>query len=66
MLSDGQEFDSELILWTADNVPNLVVHRHTDLPIDVAVRPVSGAVATPALGRGVLQYRRIVVKGFLA
>lgn len=61
MLSDGQEFDSELIPWTAE-----VVHRHTDPPIDVAVRPVSGAVATPAPGRGVRQYRRIVVKGFLA
>ncbi|MBE8523456.1 NAD(P)/FAD-dependent oxidoreductase [Amycolatopsis sp. H6(2020)] len=42
-LSTGEEFDSELIVWTAGNGANPVVGRHTDLPVDergfVVVRP---------------------------
>ncbi|MFH8442975.1 NAD(P)/FAD-dependent oxidoreductase [Streptomyces sp. NPDC018026] len=138
VLSSGEEFDSGLIVWTAGNAANPVVHRHTDLPIDdrglVQVRadlrvvaggeplahvwaagddaavpdlasPVPGtrtvpnaqhavrqgkrlakniladlrggkvrdyrhsslgAIATLGLGQGIFQYKRIVVKGFLA
>ncbi|MDX2850754.1 NAD(P)/FAD-dependent oxidoreductase [Actinacidiphila glaucinigra] len=43
VLSDGEEFDSELIVWTAGNASNPVVHNHTDLPVDerglLVVRP---------------------------
>ncbi|MEV8376149.1 NAD(P)/FAD-dependent oxidoreductase [Kribbella sp. NPDC056861] len=138
VLSTGEEFDSELIVWTAGNAANPMVRSHTDLPIDprgllsvradlrvgtrdeivpdawgagddaavpdlasgvpgaltvpnaqhavrqgkllakniVAVlrgrEPKNyvhhslGAVATLGLGRGIFQYRRIVIKGFLA
>ncbi|MFF0766979.1 NAD(P)/FAD-dependent oxidoreductase [Streptomyces sp. NPDC003328] len=138
VLSDGEEFDSALIVWTAGNAANPVVHNHTDLPVDergllmvradlrvgtdsepvadvwaagddaavpdlaspvpgahtvpnaqhavrqakrlakniVAdlrggrVRPYRhdslGAVATLGLGRGIFQYKRIVIKGFPA
>ncbi|MFI5587350.1 NAD(P)/FAD-dependent oxidoreductase [Amycolatopsis sp. NPDC051758] len=42
-LSTGEEFDSELIVWTAGNGANPVIGRHTDLPVDrrglVVVRP---------------------------
>jgi NADH dehydrogenase FAD-containing subunit len=34
VLSDGQEYDSELIVWAAGNAANPVVHNHTDLPLD--------------------------------
>lgn len=34
VLSTGEEFDSELIVWTAGNGANPVVARHTDLPVD--------------------------------
>jgi NADH dehydrogenase len=34
VLSDGDEFDSELIVWTAGNAANPVVARHTDLPVN--------------------------------
>jgi NADH dehydrogenase len=34
VLSNGEEFDSELIVWTAGNAANPVVARHTDLPVD--------------------------------
>ncbi|MQY16902.1 NADH dehydrogenase-like protein [Streptomyces sp. RB5] len=34
VLSDGQEYDSALIVWTAGNAANPVVHHHTDLPVD--------------------------------
>ncbi|MFC9076863.1 NAD(P)/FAD-dependent oxidoreductase [Streptomyces sp. NPDC057062] len=34
VLSDGKEFDSELIVWTAGNASNPVVQNHTDLPVD--------------------------------
>ncbi|MBW8707115.1 NADH dehydrogenase [Streptomyces sp. MBT84] len=34
VLSDGEEFDSALIVWTAGNAANPVVHNHTDLPVD--------------------------------
>ncbi|MFI5612625.1 NAD(P)/FAD-dependent oxidoreductase [Amycolatopsis sp. NPDC051903] len=34
VLSTGEEFDSELIVWTAGNAANPVVHNHTDLPRD--------------------------------
>lgn len=43
VLSGGEEFDSELIVWTAGNASNPVVHNHTDLPVDerglLVVRP---------------------------
>lgn len=43
VLSTGEEFDSELIVWTAGNASNPVVHNHTDLPVDerglLVVRP---------------------------
>lgn len=34
VLSSGQEFDSELIIWTAGNAANPVVAKHTDLPVN--------------------------------
>ncbi|GHH31258.1 dehydrogenase [Streptomyces lanatus] len=34
VLSSGEEFDSALIVWTAGNAANPVVHNHTDLPVD--------------------------------
>lgn len=34
VLSSGEEFDSELVVWTAGNASNPVVHNHTDLPVD--------------------------------
>lgn len=34
VLSTGQEFDSELIVWSAGNAANPVVAQHTDLPVD--------------------------------
>ncbi|MFC8181321.1 NAD(P)/FAD-dependent oxidoreductase [Rhodococcus sp. NPDC057297] len=34
VLSTGEEFDSDLIVWTAGNAANGVVARHTDLPVD--------------------------------
>lgn len=138
VLSTGEEFDSELIVWTAGNASNPVVHSHTDLPVDerglLVVRPdlrvgtdseplpdvwaagddaavpdlalpipgartvpnaqhavrqgrllakniaaglhggrvrdyrhgSLGVVATLGLGRGIFQYRNIVIKGFPA
>ncbi|MFD7388113.1 NAD(P)/FAD-dependent oxidoreductase [Streptomyces sp. NPDC059852] len=138
VLSDGSEYDSELLVWTAGNAANPIVHNHTDLPVDargllmvradlrvgtesevvadvwaagddasvpdLAVgrpdartvpnaqhavrqgkllaknilaslrgRPVKdyvhhslGVVATLGLGRGIFQYRRLVIKGFPA
>ncbi|MFC0505399.1 NAD(P)/FAD-dependent oxidoreductase [Micromonospora costi] len=138
VLSTGEEYDTELLIWTAGNGANPVVAKQTDLPIDdkgrLLVRadlrvgtedapipdawgagdnaavpdlasPVPGAltvpnaqhavrqgkrlaanlvadlrgrrvkqyahhslgvVATLGLGRGVFQYRRLVVKGFPA
>ena len=32
MLSDGTEFDSELIVWTAGNAATRLMRNHTDLP----------------------------------
>jgi len=34
VLSTGEEFGSELIVWTVGNAANPMVHSHTDLPID--------------------------------
>ena len=34
VLSTGEEFDSDLIVWTAGNAANPMVRSHTDLPID--------------------------------
>lgn len=34
VLSNGEEFDSGLIVWTAGNAANPVVDHHTDLPDD--------------------------------
>ncbi|MEV7991256.1 FAD-dependent oxidoreductase [Streptomyces sp. NPDC086077] len=43
VLSSGEKFDSALIVWTAGNASNPVVHNHTDLPVDqrglLVVRP---------------------------
>ncbi|MFI1034179.1 NAD(P)/FAD-dependent oxidoreductase [Streptomyces sp. NPDC020951] len=43
VLSSGEEFDSALVVWTAGNASNPVVHNHTDLPVDerglLVVRP---------------------------
>jgi NADH dehydrogenase len=43
VLSNGEEFDSALVVWTAGNASNPVVHNHSDLPIDerglLVVRP---------------------------
>ncbi|MEU0072060.1 NAD(P)/FAD-dependent oxidoreductase [Streptomyces sp. NPDC006332] len=43
VLSDGEEYDSTLIVWAAGNASNPVVHNHTDLPVDerglLLVRP---------------------------
>ena len=33
ILSNGTEFDAELIVWTAGNAANPVVAEHTDLPV---------------------------------
>ena len=43
VLSSGEEFDSELIVWTAGNAANPVVAQHTDLPTDARGRVVVGA-----------------------
>ncbi|MCE7010403.1 NAD(P)/FAD-dependent oxidoreductase [Kibdelosporangium philippinense] len=134
VLSSGEEFDSNLIVWTAGNAANPVVHKHTDLPVDELGRMIVtadlripgvedawaagdnaavpdlasdkpgaltvpnaqhayrqgkllakniakslrgrkpkdyvhhslGAVATLGIGRGIFQWRWIVIKGFLA
>jgi NADH dehydrogenase len=34
VLSTGEEFDSDLIVWTVGNAANPMVRSHTDLPID--------------------------------
>lgn len=34
VLSTGEEFDTELLVWTAGNAANPVVAKHTDLPVD--------------------------------
>ena len=34
VLTNGEEYDSGLIVWTAGNAANPVVARHTDLPLD--------------------------------
>jgi NADH dehydrogenase len=43
VLSSGEEFDSNIIVWTTGNAANPVVAKHTDLPIDergfLVVRP---------------------------
>ncbi len=61
-LSDGTEYDGELLLWTAGNAANPVVAAHTDLPIDargmlqvradlrVALRQAQGAEGAEAQG----------------
>jgi NADH dehydrogenase len=61
VLSDGQEFDSGLIVWAAGNASNPVVHNHTDLPVDerglLVVRPdlrvgTAGAAVPDVWGAG--------------
>jgi len=138
VLSDGTEFESDLLVWTTGNAATRLVRSHTDLPVtqrgliqaradlrvgtdtevvpdawaagdDAAIPDLAspvpgaltvpnaqnavrqgkllaknllrtlrgrkpknyvhhtlGAVATLGLGRGIFQYKRIVVKGFLA
>ncbi|MFB7500612.1 NAD(P)/FAD-dependent oxidoreductase [Streptomyces sp. NPDC056161] len=43
VLSSGEQYDSALIVWTAGNASNPVVHNLTDLPVDeqglLVVRP---------------------------
>lgn len=34
ILSTGEEWDSNLLVWTAGNAANPVVAKHTDLPVD--------------------------------
>jgi NADH dehydrogenase len=34
ILSNGDEFDANLIVWTAGNAANPILARHTDLPVD--------------------------------
>ncbi|MFC4019004.1 NAD(P)/FAD-dependent oxidoreductase [Micromonospora sp. GCM10011542] len=34
VLSTGEEFDSELIVWTVGNAANPMVHNHSDLPVN--------------------------------
>ncbi|MEE4546612.1 NAD(P)/FAD-dependent oxidoreductase [Streptomyces sp. V4-01] len=34
VLSNGQEFASGLLVWTAGNASNPIVHNHTDLPVN--------------------------------
>jgi NADH:ubiquinone reductase (H+-translocating) len=34
VLSSGNEFDSNLIVWTTGNAANPIVAKHTDLPVD--------------------------------
>jgi NADH dehydrogenase len=34
VLSTGEEYDTELLVWTAGNAANPVVAKHTDLPVD--------------------------------
>ncbi|MER7926058.1 NAD(P)/FAD-dependent oxidoreductase [Streptomyces sp. NPDC096057] len=34
VLSNGEEFDSGLLVWAAGNAANPIVHNHTDLPVD--------------------------------
>jgi NADH dehydrogenase len=34
VLSNGEEFDSNLIVWTTGNAPNPTIAKHTDLPVD--------------------------------
>jgi NADH dehydrogenase len=34
VLSNGDEFDSNLIIWTAGNAANPILAKHTDLPVD--------------------------------
>jgi len=43
VLSTGEEFDSDLIVWTAGTAANPVVANHTDLPVDERGRLVVGA-----------------------
>ena len=43
VLSNGEEFDSDLIVWTAGTAANPVVAKHTDLPVDDRGRLVVGA-----------------------
>ncbi|RRR87111.1 NAD(P)/FAD-dependent oxidoreductase [Streptomyces sp. RP5T] len=33
-LSDGTEYDTGLLVWTAGNAANPIVHNHSDLPVD--------------------------------
>jgi NADH dehydrogenase len=34
VLSTGEEFDTNLVIWTVGNAANPMVHSHTDLPIN--------------------------------
>jgi NADH dehydrogenase len=34
VLSNGEAYDSGLLVWTAGNASNPIVHNHTDLPVD--------------------------------
>jgi NADH dehydrogenase len=43
VLSTGEEFESDIIVWTAGTTANPVVANHTDLPVDERGRLVVGA-----------------------
>ena len=43
VLSTGEEFDSDIIVWTAGTTSNPVVAKHTDLPVDERGRITVGA-----------------------
>ena len=48
VLSDGEEFDTDLLIWAAGNAATEVVARHTDLPTD----PSGLLIARPELRIG--------------
>jgi NADH dehydrogenase len=50
LLSDGEEFDANLVVWTAGNAAHPVISKHTDLPTDERGRVIVRAdlrVGTP-------------------
>ena len=62
VLSNGDRYESDLIVWTAGTAANPLLTKHTDLPIDergrlivgadLRVRDADGAVVTDAWGAG--------------
>jgi len=62
VLSNGDQYESDLIVWTAGTAANPLLTKHTDLPIDergrlivgadLRVRDADGAVVADAWGAG--------------